>query len=30
MEFIDQFFEYVAAIFKAVLEFIGFIEENKP
>lgn len=30
MEFIDQFFDYVAAIFKAVLEFIGFIEENKP
>jgi hypothetical protein len=30
MEFIDQFFDYVAAIFKAVLEFIGFIEENHP
>lgn len=29
MEFIDQFFDYVAAIFKAVLEFIGFIKENK-
>ena len=30
MDFIDQFFDYVAAIFKAVLEFIGFIEGNKP
>lgn len=30
MEFIDQFFSYVADIFKAVLSFIGFIEEHKP
>lgn len=30
MEFIDQFFGYVADIFKAVLQFIGFIEEHKP
>lgn len=30
MDFVDQFFVYVADIFKAVLQFIGFIEEHKP
>jgi hypothetical protein len=30
MEFIDTFFQYVADIFKAFLQLIGFIEENKP
>jgi hypothetical protein len=30
VEFVDQFFDYVAAIFKAVLSFLGFIEEHHP
>ena len=30
MEFIDQFFSYVADFFKAFHKLIGFIQENKP